>query len=363
MQRVRTTSKTPDPAMLEGLRDQNGRMLDEIIRNFASGNKVKNILLVGLPSVGKSSLINSLASLILGKYIPLASVGQGAQLTHTYAAHRHDHFGIREEHLRGSPNEDNARIMHPHLPNIYDFVGLADANTEELKEILSLQIFGHLEPGLQITSLFKSQRRHGVGALKSWYTKSKEDWKIDVVFFVHSVTTSEVPSEMIQCLLDIIKPKDSLRPVDVEFYVVLTKMDKVEEEVVTEENVIAIENDIADLFGIHGFKEYKLVKMINWCDDVGFPNSTAANLDGSDERSVTLNNQLLKLLRNMSTPKAESSIAHDITFVQKMWFCLYGYLTTIIRMFHVQPFGTRDIIYAAMFGVILVIVVFLLIVR
>ncbi|KAL3886848.1 hypothetical protein ACJMK2_026811 [Sinanodonta woodiana] len=361
MQSLSTISITSDRDVLEGVRDQNGRMLDEIIRNYASGKKVKNILLIGLPSAGKSSMINSLACLILGNYVPVASVGQGAaQLTHTYAAHRYNHFGICEEHLRGSPNEDNARIIHPYLPNLHDFVGLADANTEELKEILSLQIFGYLEPGLQITSLFDIQRRHGVGALKSWYTKSEEAWKIDIVLFVHSVTTNGVPRELIQCLLDVIKPKDTLRPVDVEFYVVLTKMDKVETGVVTDENVNAIENAVADLFGIHGFKEYKLVKMANWCDDVGFPNSAAVNLDGSDERSVTLNNQLLKLLHNMSTPKSKSKIAHDITLIQKMWFYLYSYITTIIRTFDTEPYDARDILYVVMFGLIVIIAVLIL---
>ncbi|KAK3585113.1 hypothetical protein CHS0354_004303 [Potamilus streckersoni] len=140
-------------------------------------------------------------------------------------------------------------------------------------------------------------------------------------------------------------------------------MDKVETGEVTEESVSAIENAVADLFGFHGFKEYKLVKMTNWCDDVGFPNSSADNLDGLSERSVTLNNQLLKLLRNISTPKAVSNLKHDITFIQKMWFYLYGCLTTIIRMFHFEPFGPRDILYAALFGLLLIIVVFLLISR
>ncbi|KAK3585097.1 hypothetical protein CHS0354_004288 [Potamilus streckersoni] len=347
---------TPYNGGIEQMGDTNGRILDEVIKNFKSQRKVKNILLLGLPSAGKSSLINSLVSLILGKYIPVASVGQGDQLTHTYAAHRYQHFGITEDHLRGSPNEVNARIIHQHLPNVDDFVGSGNENTEELKEILGLKIFGHLEPGIQITALCDRQTKYGSGCLRSWYTESKEEWKTDAVVFVHSVAVSEIPKKLIECVLEIIKPKDSLRPVDVDYYVVLTNMDKVESGEISEKNLNEVENAIAGVFGFRGFKEYKLVKVTNWSDDVKFPDSSVEDLLGLEERSLTLNNQLLKLLRNMSITKAEVKPKNDIGFAQEIWFRLYAFL----RNNRFDPKDKKDIFFAALLGLLLIIVVGLL---
>ncbi|KAK3585114.1 hypothetical protein CHS0354_004304 [Potamilus streckersoni] len=120
---------------MQEMERENYRMLEEITSNFNSERKVKNILLVGLPAAGKSSLINSFAYLILGRYLPIASVGHGNQLTHTLAADRYPQFGITEGHLRGSPKEGTARTIHPYLPHLTDFIGLADENTQEISEI------------------------------------------------------------------------------------------------------------------------------------------------------------------------------------------------------------------------------------
>ncbi|KAK3585116.1 hypothetical protein CHS0354_004308 [Potamilus streckersoni] len=350
---------------LAQIRDDNGSLLDETIRNLRIQRKVKNILLVGIPSAGKSSFINSLVSLILGKFLPVASVGQGVQQTHTYAAHRYEHFGITQDHLQGSLNEETARIIQPYLPNLDDFVGLSDANTDEIKEVLSLKVFGYLQPGIQINALFNLLRAGGVGYLKRIYAKSKAEWKTDIVIFVHSVASTQVPTKLIECLLEVIRPKHTLCPVDVDLYVVLTKMDKVRTGEVSKKTLEAIESDIASAFSFHGFKEYKLFKITNWCDTVGFLNSSADSPCELDERSVTLNNQLLKLLRNVSIPKAEQEPIEEITDFQSFLPEIYMWcarINTIVQA-HLELWGARDILYAGIFGFILILVVYFLLAR
>ncbi|KAK3585100.1 hypothetical protein CHS0354_004291 [Potamilus streckersoni] len=317
---------------------------------------------IGLPSAGKSSLINSLATLIHGKHLPVASVGQGVQQTHTYGKPRYSHFGLTEDHLQVSPNAETARIIHPYLPNLDDFIGLSDQNTPEIKEVLSLKMFGYLKPGIQATALFKTQTDYGVGSLRSWYTQPREEWKTDVIIFVHNVAVTTIPKALIACVLEVMKPKDTLRPVEIDLFVVLTNFDKVKRDEVSKDTLEFVENDIANSFGFHGFKGYKLFKVANWCDSVGIPNSSADNRFEWDETGVYLNNQLLKLLRSMSIPKAEHEPIDELTRLQQLWFQIYKFLRVMavwVRV-HLDAYENISMI---LFGVFIVFVVCVLLLR
>ncbi|XP_060564760.1 uncharacterized protein LOC132723977 [Ruditapes philippinarum] len=285
---------------------ENRKLLTEI-ENLCSNTrrKVENVLLIGKVGAGKSSLINSVRKALTGQYIPKAPAGKGSSSSKTKALERFERCGVEEDDLI----HDRDRYMKiSHVPTIFDFPGLGDTEFEGLEEILDLIIKGDVAPYTSLRYLIESQNKtkndhEKECELKQPYPNSK----ISTILFVQSCRES-APKNLISCLqkvLDKSGPDGKLLYTG-KVHVVMTKFDLVNHqdnsddettEMISEDNYMDIENDMADLFNIDGNRQDNLTKWTSYSD----------RLD-AERDNPAVDNSALKLIKMIMTHGTQAEL-------------------------------------------------------
>lgn len=283
-------------------------LLEKLRKNLMdpSSSSPENICLVGLSGAGKSSLLNSLNAALTCEFRPWHPAGRGSGQTKTTTLVKFPNCGVRDEDLKdGHPLKD----MIKKLPNLWDFIGFADDDSEQLKEILRLVISGCIPPGTDYRELEKIQKQKPNNSLalkKKYYTPMK-DWKMTSIVFVHSYGV-QVPIKLINCLKSVLKetdPDTAGLKYTVNVFVVLTKQGQ--------KDTIDIKDQLSAQFDLTGATEFSMEELTNYNDATGY------------EFDSEISKKHLELLCKMTYPKLPRVAPN----VQPARYCIVMWLYTI----------------------------------
>lgn len=299
---------------------ENQQLLDSIITQGADPNRksLGNILLIGRPGSGKSSLLQSIFTSLTRKDNPSFRIGKGVDRSITCSLDYAEKCRIHLYDIKDHPDSTKISKVIQYMPNFTDFAGLENVNDKNLKKLLQAIIYGYFEPGTSMDRIKKFQDKYGAEKFNTMFNGPHKAWEITQIVFVQSHDLV-IPENLIACLKGAVTETDPWwngRKFHGRIICVITKLDTFQQLTVDQDEMeqMGYAARLAALFNIQGDMDRHLIWVTNYSQATGF-----------DYRPEIANGhfKLLKLL----TQRAYDDEAYDGTHTMR----ISGYLNVLKR--------------------------------
>ncbi|XP_046553093.1 uncharacterized protein LOC124262629 isoform X2 [Haliotis rubra] len=173
---------------------------ERIISNCKDKNRIRplNVAVIGPAGVGKSSLVNTIA----------ASFSDDTWREYAYSGNHgggSDQITVFTKSFPKCCHGSSPKYSDVNLPTLIDIAGLTNEERERYVELLRIIFYGRLPEEESLAEADEYYRKYGLESLRQKYAENDENLKVDRVVFV-SASTSEIPQNLIQCVLQAARP-------------------------------------------------------------------------------------------------------------------------------------------------------------
>lgn len=264
---------------------ENQQLLHSIITQGADPNRksLGNILLIGRPGSGKSSLLQSIFTSLTRKDNPSFRIGKGVDRSITCSLDYAEKCRIHLYDIKDHPDSTTISKVVQYMPNFTDFAGLENVNDDNFKKILQAIIYGYIEPGTTMDRIHNFQVKYGAKKFNTMFNGPHNDWKITQIVFVQSHDVV-IPENLIACLKEAVTETDPWgngRKFHGRIICVITKLDTFQPLTIDQDEMeqkgyadkspaSGIEARLAALFNIEGDMDRHLIWVTNYSQATGF---------------------------------------------------------------------------------------------